>query len=249
MRAGKPKDAIAVLQRAKATDHDERRAIDRLVLRAFALAGDGKEVTARVTALLAADPSPGATAAAVDALAWLGKRGDAIRILGQRPPRPVEGEDAAETAQRRQSQDALALLVKGDFANTPVLRAALTKALGHSFLVHGTAKGKDGKPAPTDLSASPAMMVQLLCSLPSASCKDWANRVLLAMCIDALPQHEPTPLEDTVRAARKDAHVPDSADLPAVLAAIRRGVGDAEDDVALVALRAAQRLAAPPKTR
>lgn len=237
LRAGRARHALAVL---KQQDQD-RTDVRVLTLRALALAGDAAGVQAAATKLQESDPGPRSLLEAADALLQVGKKPDALKLLAARPRLTKWDSEEERTAMiLSQSAAALEVVAKAtDFTARGPLRAALTKALGHTFTV------KDGSAKPpkdTDLSGSPAMMGQLLANMPASSEKDWANRVLQVLCIQALPGHQPTPLETMVRGATKDRRVPGPDDVPALLLTLRLGVGDADACGGLAGLRLAERL-------
>jgi tetratricopeptide (TPR) repeat protein len=248
LRARKPAEAMAALQaealQAKVdADGELKRYVLVLLLRAAALGGDAAKVAAQTQALKAADDSPAATLEAADALLSIGKKADAMKLLANKPAAAKDGGDETETAQLAQSFAALEVVANAtDFGAASPLRIPLGKALGHAFLT--MLPDKSGKTKEVDLSGSPVMMGSLLRSAPAAPPKEWGNRLLLALCIEAMPAHKPSAEETKVAAAVKD--VAKAEDLPAVLAAMNYAVGDPTEPCGLASLRCAEKLQGKP---
>lgn len=233
LRAGKAKDALRLLASDEAkADGDENTAawLPILTLRATALTKDAAATTQAAMALVARDRSLRAAVHAADALAFVGKHDEALRLLAARP-----GAGPADDEERTWAKSAQALTAfwaAKDRSSKGPLRLALTKALGHRFEVMD---GKQKPPAAVDLSSSPAAMAHLVAQAPTSAAKDWGNRILLALCLRAMPDHEPTPLEQQVMATSA-ATMPQLDDLPALQAAARFAVGDPEAGGALTGL-------------
>lgn len=238
LRSNQPAQALAVLQSGEIDATDQRLA-RILTLRAHALAGDSRQVQAQVETLLRLDASDHATMVAADALLWLGKRGEAVKLLGQRPA-SATGGDADELPQRQQVFAALQAIAAVKDPSTPSLRVPLTRALGHEFMVFD--HDKSGKPREVDLSSSPRAMAQLLQSATVGTVKEWANHLLLALCLQALPGYRTPAQEAKLEAAMRVLPPADPSSLPALLVAMRTAVGDPELAGGLISLRAAQQL-------
>lgn len=238
LRAGKVEDALAVLQSGEVPADD--LPMQRIfVLRAYALSGDVAKAQQQIATMLAADETAAATAAAVDALLYLNKKADALKLLQQRPP---HGDDAA---QQKQSFAAFEAIAKNSDLAAASARAALTKALDHHFLVMDA--DKRGKPRQLDFSNSPVMLAQLLAqALAEAgeeTQKGWANHILLALCLRAQKGYK-APADEAKFAAllQNSMHFPDAEDLPAVLLALRLGISDPQAQGPLQALRTWEKL-------
>jgi len=245
VRARKPAEALAALQaddlQARvAADGELKKYVLALMLRAAALAGDAAKVAAQTQALKAADDSPAATLEAADGLLAIGKKADAMKLLANKPAAGKDSDDERELAQLAQSFAALEVVANAtDFGAASPLRIPLGKALGHSF--HSMGADKSGKPYDLDLSGSPVMMGVLLRRAPATPPKEWGNRLLLALCIEAMPAHKPSPEETFLRASVKD-DLPKAEDLSAVLAAMNYAVGDPTEPCGLASGRAAAKL-------
>lgn len=85
LRLGRTKEALAVLTGPEVPD-DARDVARILTLRAHALAGDAGAAQAVIKTMRDADPGPRSLVEAADALAFLGKKADALKLLAQRPP-------------------------------------------------------------------------------------------------------------------------------------------------------------------
>ena len=244
LRAGKHKDALAELQAAGSTaPTEDQTALRILTLRATVLAGDTKKAPELVTALLAADDSALATGAAADALLWLGKRDDAVKLLDKRPvgTAGAEGEEDRADAIRKQSHETLKVMARtSDWSPAGPLRGALVKSLGHAFVAMDM--GKDGKPVKVDHSGSPVLMAHLVQGIPHESAKDWGNFILLALCLRAIDGYKPNESEKRIHTALSKRGLPRSDELPAVLMELRRMVGDPSAAGGLCARRAAEKL-------
>ena len=245
MRAGKPKDAVKLLTTEKIEAADT---VDQLVLlvRANALANDAAATQAAITKLRAADTTPRSLIEAADALAYLGKKPDALKLLAQRPPLGKWSSEQERIAQIW-SQCGAAMEVfwnATDFSPTGPLRGALTKALDHSFMFM-----KDGKEA--NLSSSPLMMCKLLegaAQNVSEHIKDWGNHTLFVLSARAAPAHKPDASEQFMidSYAKNNDPIPGVDDIPARLLALRNNVGDPEAGGTLTGLRAIEKLEAKP---
>jgi len=240
LRSGRAKEALVLLRTPGSAGHDADDA-QILTLRACALAGDAAAAQAAITKL---SPGPGnlrLLVEAADVLGFLGKKPEALKLLAQRPPRgDFETEEQRIAQLLLQTAAAQEVIWKAnDFSPKGPLRAALTKALGHSYkTVDPSAK----PPKETDLSGSPVLIAQMLANKPPSPQKDWANRVLQVLCVRASADHKPTPLETQVRDLTKGQRMPTADDVPALFLAMRRDVGDPDACAALSGLRAVEKL-------
>jgi hypothetical protein len=242
LRANKPADALAALQ-SGTLDEAAREAAQVLILRAHALAGDAAKVEAQAKAMAAKGDPQRVALEHADALLWLGKKAEALKLLAKKPPK--EGEDERGQALLAQSCAALEQFANAsDFGAGSPLRAALTKALGHSF--KAALPDKDGKLKETDLSPSPVMMAHLVQKAPAAPVKEWGNRVLMVLCLKAAPAWKAGPEEALVT---KSIGVPPGPDeLPGVLLGMRYAVGDPHEACGLASVRAVEKLQDKPAT-
>ncbi|MBM4060800.1 MAG: hypothetical protein FJ265_06860 [Planctomycetes bacterium] len=245
MRCGRAAEAVPLLTGDGATG-DLRPAARILLLRAHALAGDAAAATALIAELQKEAPGTRTLVEAADALAFLGKKPEALQLLAQRPK---AGEWKTEEERIDQLLAASAAAMEAfwkatDFSPKGPLRAALTKALDHHFLVMDPA----AKPQPknTEVGAAPVLMARLLASAPASPQKDWGNRVLLALCLRAAPGYKPTPFEAKVVEMTKAMSTPTEADLPGVFLAMRHDVGDPDAAGVLTGLRALEKLDPKP---
>ncbi|HZN38494.1 MAG TPA: tetratricopeptide repeat protein [Planctomycetota bacterium] len=243
MRSERAKDALAVLKAVAPAD-DEKVDLQIMVLRATALAGDAAATQAAANALRTLESSPRTLVEAADALAYAGKKDDALKLLAQRPKRgKFESDEEREAQLYSQSAEAMEAFLKAtDFSPGSPLRAALTKALDHHFVVMGAGGKQD------DLAGSPLMMTKLLggSSMPEEPIKDWGNHVLFVLSMRALPAHKPTPAEKQLVDMMKKDRWPTADDIPGRLLALRAAVGEPDHAGALTALRAVEKL--DPKT-
>jgi len=241
MRSGKAKDAIAILKAATPGDDDE---VDRqiLLLRAAALAKDAATMEATTKQLRGADDSPRMLVEVADALACAGRKDDALKLLGARPARSkFETEDERVEQLHLQSAAALELVLKTtDWGAKGPTRVALTKALGHSFNVMDPSSKP---PKNVDLSSSPAAMASLCANQPASEPKDWGNRILLVLCLRALPGYKPEKFESTALGAQRAKASVD--DIPALIAAARFAIGDPDQTGVLAGARVLEQLAGP----
>jgi thioredoxin-like negative regulator of GroEL len=241
LHANKPADAVTSLQ-SDALPSEFKPAAQILTLRAYALAGDAAKVAAQIEALQKSDDSPRAALEGADALLWLGRKEDAMKLLAKKPAPAKEGDDEVEQAQLAQSFAALELFANAtDFGAASPTRIPLGKALGHRFAAF--LPDKSGKTREVDLSSSPVMMSSLLVSAPPEPMKDWANRLLQALCIEAMPAHKPSADESFLRAS---THPRGAEDLPAVLVAMRYALADPNEPCGLASRRAAEKLQGKP---
>lgn len=247
LRANKPADALALLQ-SDQIDDETKKGVQILVLRAHALAGDAARVAAQAKAMEANGDPQRAALEHADALLWMGKKAEALKLLAKKPAVQKGSVEENEQAVLAQSYAALEQFAGAtDFGASSPLRAALTKALGHAVVT--MMPGKDGKTKEVDLSGSPVMMSHLLMSAPVEPIKQWGNRLLLVLCLKAAPAWKPGPEENLLKNALGVLPGPD--DMPAVLLAMRYPVGDPDEVCGLASLRAAEKLqdkpAAPKK--
>jgi len=244
MRAGKPKDAIKLLTTETIEAADT---VDQLVLlvRANALANDAAATQAAITKLRAADTTPRSLIESADALAYLGKKPDALKLLAQRPPIAKFTNEQERVAQLW-SQCGAAMEVfwnATDYSPSGPLRAALTKSLGHSFQLMEAGKQ-------VDLSGSPVLMCKLLegAAKNAGREKEWGNHLLFVLCARAAPAHKPSAGAEQLAIGiyGKDDPIPGLDDVPARLLAMRANLGDTETAGVLTGLRAIEKLNAKP---
>ena len=239
MRSERAKDALAVLK-AAAPEDDEKVDVQVMVLRATALCGDAAATQAAADALRKLESSPRTLVEAADALAYVGKKDDALKLLAQRPKRgKFESEEEREAQLYSQSAEAMEAFLKAtDFSPGGPLRAALTKALDHHFVLAGAGGKRD------DFASSPLMMSKLLggSSMPAEPIKDWGNHVLFVLSMRALPAHKPTPAEKQFADMMKKDRWPTAGDIPGRLLALRAAVGEPDAAGALTAQRAVEKL-------
>ncbi|HEX6813944.1 MAG TPA: hypothetical protein VF384_20140 [Planctomycetota bacterium] len=238
MRSGKPKDALKYLQGVEVPD-DESVMKLRSVVRANALAGDATATQAAIKAMRDAEASPSTLIEAADALAYLGKKAEALKLLAERPPKgPFKTEEEREAQLYSQSGAAMEEFLKAtDYSHTGPLRAALTKALGHSYGFYDSGKQ-------IDLSSSPVMMSKLLADMPlfDQKIKDWGNHLLFVLSVRAAPAHKPGPDEQKMLGLLKGQPMPTADDIAARLLALRYNVGEPDAVGVLMGLRAAEKL-------
>lgn len=238
MRVGRTKEAVKVLT-DPGIDDELREPARLLLLRAHALGNDAAAATALIATMQKDAPGLPTILAAADALAYLGKKPEALKLLAQQPA-AADGAAAGEAGLAQGAAAMEAFWKATDVSPKGPLRAALTKALDHHFFVlDGAAKPQ---PKQTDVSSSPLMMSRLLAMAPPTPEKEWGNRVLLVLCIRAVRDHKPTPFETQVAAMTKDLRTPTEADVPAVVLAMRWDVGDPGAYGALTGLRAFEKL-------
>jgi len=239
LRANKPAEALAALQ-SDTLDEAARESAQVLILRAHALAGDAAKVEAQAKAMEAKGDPQRVALEHADALLWLGKKAEAMKLLAKKPAKG--GEDESAQAQLAQSYAALEQFANAtDFGAASPLRAALTKALGHAFKV--MLPDKDGKMKEADLSGSPVMMAHLLQVAPIAPVKEWGNRVLMVLCLKAAPAWKAGPEETMVM--KSIGALPGPDELPGVLLGMRYAVGDPNEACGLAGRRAAEKLQEP----
>ena len=240
MRTGKAKDAIALLK-GVAPEDDEKLYVEIMRLRATALSGDAAATQAAVTALRAMESSPRTLVDAADALAYVGKKPDALKLLAQRPARAKsESEEQREAQLYSQSAEAMEAFLKAtDFSHTGPLRGALSKALDHHYYLF--AGGKQ-----SDFASSPRMMSKLLggSGMPAEPIKDWGNHTLFVLSMRAAPAHKPPPDEQKFIDLLKNDRWPTADDIPARLLALRYQLNDPEAAGVLTGLRAVEKLEA-----
>lgn len=244
MQCGKAKDAAAILSGDEVTD-DLRPVARQLLLRAHALNGDAAAATALIAELRKDEPGMRSLIDAADALAFLGKKAEALQLLAQRTPL---GEWKSEQERKDQllSQNAAAMEAfwkATDVSAAGPLRAALLAALDHHIVIAGA--GKPGE-APVDLASSPPLLADMLATMPSEPDKDWANDVLFVLCLRAPADPKPNPLAAKMQPALNRGKPTGAADVPAVLTALRTAVGDPGVPGALTGLRAVEKLEAKP---
>ncbi|HEU4419899.1 MAG TPA: hypothetical protein VFT55_13285, partial [Planctomycetota bacterium] len=243
MRTDRAKEALAVLKSVTPED-DQKVDVQIMVLRATALAGDAAATLAAANALRSLESSPRTLVEAADALAYAGKTDEALKLLAQRPKRGKFASDEEREAQLySQSAEAMeAFLTAADFSPGGPLRAALTKALDHHFVVMGAGGKQD------DLAGSPLMMTKLLggSGMPEEPIKDWGNHLLFVLSMRAVPAHKPTPAEQQLVDMMKKDRWPTADDIPGRLLALRAAVGEPDHAGTLTALRAVEKL--DPKT-
>lgn len=240
---GKPQDALDRLSPMVSSAADPIP-LRILTLRARALLGDAAAVEKAAQALRSAEASPRTLIEAADALAYVGRTEAALALLAQRPPIGAWHDEQERIDQLyAQTGAAMEAFWRTKDVNAPPFRAALTKALDHHMLVmEAGAKGKQ-----TDLASSPVMMAQMLATMPAEAIKDWGNHLLFVLCVRAAPAHQPSPLEQQMAAIHAGKPQPTADDVPARLAALRRGVGHADAAAGLTGRRAAEQLAAKSK--
>jgi hypothetical protein len=246
LRCGRTKEAVKVLTDPGLGD-DLREPARVLLLRAHALGNDAAAATALITKLQTEAPGLATNLAAADALAYLGKKAEALKLLAQRPATAAGGAETDDVLLAQGAATMEAFWKATDISPKGPLRAAMTKALDHHFLVvDATAKPQ---PKETDVGSSPLLMSRLLAKAPATPAKAWGNRVLLILCIRAVREHKATPFEAQVAAMTKDMETPVEADVPAIAMAMRWAVGDPEVFGVLTGLRALDKLVpkAPPK--
>lgn len=238
IRSGKAKDATAVLKEA-AADDDDKMDLQIMRLRAAAIAKDVAGIEAAAKELRAIADSPRTLVEIADALAFAGKKDDALKLLAKRPARSkFETEEERIAQQHLQSAEALELVLKTtDWGVKGPTRVALTKALGHTF----TVVDSSAKPPKLDLSSSPLAMASLLVNKPVTAPKDWGNRILLVLCLRAMAGYEPGKLEKVALGAQRVQ--PDAEDVAALLVDARFAVGDTEQTGVLTGMRVLEQLA------
>ncbi len=244
---GKPEEAIRVLEQNQVPA--SMQATARILrLRALVLAGDAAPAQAQVPALLAADPSDRATAAAIDALLHLGQRAEALAVMRQRPVRAAEQESPEAVERRQQAFSAFSALARNpEWSTSTRIVPALANALRFKFVATDWAgREEDGFEAPLDLSTSPPVLAALLpLSRRPGQESLWARHILLALSLRAGSRHEPTAAEASfLRTFTHEAQAP-QADLPAILLALRVAIADPDALGALAAHRVASELARP----
>lgn len=241
--AGKAQDALDLLAPMVASAPDPIP-LRILTLRARALLGDAAAVETAAAALRDSESSPRTLVEAADALAYVGRTKAALALLDERPPIAAwHDEDERITQLYAQTAAAMAAFWQAKDVHAAPFRAALTKALDHHIVVmEAGAKGKQ-----TDLANSPALMAQMLATMPAEAIEDWGNHVLFVLCVRAAPAHEPSPLEQQMAAVQAGKPQPTLDDVPARLVALRRSVGDPDAAGVLTGLRAAERLVAKAK--
>jgi hypothetical protein len=218
-------------------DDESRNAAQVLILRAHALAGDAAKVAEQAKAMAAAGDAGRADLEQADALLWLGKKAEALKLLAKKPA--GNGSEDNENSLLAQSYAALEQFANAtEFGPSSPLRAALTKALGHSFKAALPDQG--GKTQDVDLSGSPMMMAYTMTRAPAQPLKQWGNRLLLALCLKAAPGWKPATTEAFLSKSLKDMPGPD--DLPGVLVAMCFAVGNPDEACGLASLRAAEKL-------
>lgn len=240
MRAGRPKDALALL-RAAAPGDATTATIDRLVLgvRACALAGDLVAARAAITSLREADHSTRALVESAAALAHLGENADALQLLATRPALAANADAGSDdTRWSRMAAATEALLRADDVSPAGPLRMALTTALDlHCWM------GSDE--TRHDFNTSPIVMAKMLggMGMPEHPITVQGDHVLFVLCALAAPTHQPSGNERVLLDVfAQDGPIPDATDVPARLLAIRRNVGDPEIGGALTALRVIDKL-------
>ena len=244
---GKAADAVRVLEQNQVPASMQAGA-RILRLRALVLTGDAEKAQTQVQALLAADPSDRATAAAIDALLHLGQRAEALAVMRQRPVRAAAQDSPEAVEQRQQAFSALSALARNPewFTSTLVL-PALAKALRFKFVVTDwRSREADGFEAPLDLSTSPPVLARMLPLRPMPGPESLcANHILFALSLRASNGYEPAaPEASFLRTFTHAAQAP-QADLPAILLALRVAITDPDALGALAAYRVASELARP----
>ena len=239
MRTERAKEALAVLAAAVPEDDEDKVAVQIMVLRATALAGDAEATQAAANALRTLESSPRTLVEAADALAYAGKKPEALALLAQRPKRAKpESEEQREAQLYSQSAEAMEAFLKAtDHSPGGPLRAALTKALDHHFLTMEGGKQED-------FASSPLMMSKLLGSpsMPEEPIKDWGNHVLFVLSMRAVPAYKPSPAEKKLADMLKKDRWPTADDIPCRLLELRKAVGEPDEVGALTALRAVEKL-------
>jgi tetratricopeptide (TPR) repeat protein len=237
LRCGRAADAVALLTAADAPTETDARI---LLLRARALAGDLEGVKA-ASADVGKGAEPRKIVDAADALAYLGKKKEALELLALLPARGT-AESVEGRARGLVLQCGAAMVVfwkASSFTPKGPLRAALTKALEHQIKAIDSTKMP---PKEADLSSSPVLIAQMLANMPAEPAKDWANRVLQVLSVRAIPGHKPGKFEAMVIEATKAQRIPGEDDLAAVFLAMRGDVGDPECCGVLTGLRALEKL-------
>ncbi len=244
LRLGRAKEAVAALTGAD-VPAEAVGDVQILTLRAYAIAGDAAAAQKAIEAMRAADPGPRFLVEAADALAYLGKKPEALKLLAQRPKRAAFKSEQERIAQQLSSTaEAMEVFWKAtDFTAKGPLRAGLTKALDHHILLMDPTAKAGAKE--TDLSTSPVLIANMLANMPKFPIEDWGNRVLQVLSVRAAPDHKPSPLEQKFGPVIVRGRSPTVVDEPAVLLAMRNEVGNPEACGVLTGVRAAEKLAAP----
>lgn len=248
LRAGTPREALATLEAAKTDDDADPLWRPILLLRAHAIAKDVPATEAAAKALRELEDSPRTQLEVADALFFIGRKSDAQKVLARLPAIGKWESDEERVGQLfAQSGAALAAYWQtNDITAKGPLRAGLTKALDHKFVVMDpTAKPK---PKESDLSASPRAMAYLVTQAMQSDegQKDWANRVLLVLSVQASADYKPPAFEAGLLAAlEKDRVVAD--DIPGIVLDARYMIGDPKASGVLTGLHALERITLAPK--
>ncbi|GEM_PF-6001851 len=169
-----------------------------LLARVRALLGKtGKALETSSEAVKRFPGEPSALAAHADLLAELGKRSEALKLLGKPRPEP-EGEEDADSKDEKKSLSCLTLLLRREKAPPEKLRKDLTRALGHRFLVIENDE-KTGKPKQTDVISDPYFLLQLLEDRDDTPVA-WVESLLKFLAVKALPAYKESPREAKLRA-------------------------------------------------
>jgi hypothetical protein len=195
--------------------------------------------------MLSIEDTPSTRVEAADALFFVGDKAGAQQQLTKLPAIGKWETEEERIAQlcARSGQALIAYWQATDVSAKGPLRPALVKALGHTFVV--VDPGAKPKPKDTDLSGSPLAMAHLVTQAMTADDAErqaWANRVLLALCLQAQAGYRPTPFETGLLAATVDDPAK-PADVPGLVLDARWAVGDAEAGCVLSGLHAIERVA------
>lgn len=242
VRVGRSKDAIALLT-GGAVPEDGQAAAQVLLLRAHAIDGDAAATQALIGKLQKDAPGTRTLIDAADALAFLGKKAEALKLLAQRQKPAAGASEEREEMRLDQGAATLEAFWKAtDYTPKGPLRAALTATLGHRFLVMDPAAKP--KPKETEVGSSPLLMARLLAVAPEAPTKSWGDRMLQVLCVRAVRDYKASPFEKQVAEMTKAMRTPTEADVPGVLLAMRWDVGNPDACGVLTGLRAIEKLEA-----
>jgi tetratricopeptide (TPR) repeat protein len=251
LRLGKWPEALAAIDQA--TDVEEALWPAILRVRVHALAKDLPRLQTAIAAMLLLDDSPRGQLEAADAWFYVGRKDDAQQALAKLP---ALGKAKTEEERIGQIYSASGAALAAWWQATDVsakgpLRGVLTKALGHSFLVMDPS-AKPPKPKENDLSASPRAMTHLLHGAmehDDEQRKTWANRVLLALCLQAAKDYKAPEFEAKLLAGiDKDPATLD--DVPGLQLDAACALGDPQQSCALTGWHAMSRVVPPrPPTK
>ncbi len=210
-------------------------------LRAHALAGDFASAQ-KVAAEMVAEHKGSARAigAQADLLLAQGKTKEALAAL-QQPVLGLASDGDAERIARKQSLEALKMLVNRRPNDLAQLRVSLLKSLG----IRLTGKeGKGVRAKPVDLTNSPTVAAYTCLSRP-VSPQKWVEQIVLALSIKTVGKNKPSPVEmDAALALTYGKPRPlDPILLQDTLRTLRAGIADADCAAPLLCLRLADELA------